>query len=181
MSHLLLAYSTTDGQTRKICLRLQQVVEGCGQRVTLFDINEATPDELAALDAGTFDGIVIGASIHYGKHHRKVYEFIARHQPVLERKPNAFFTVNVVARKPEKSTPQTNPYLKKFLRGITWQPAILAVFAGHIEYRKYRPLDRFMIRLIMRLTGGPTAPDTDVEYTNWASVDEFARRLCEMR
>ncbi|MDD2720166.1 MAG: menaquinone-dependent protoporphyrinogen IX dehydrogenase [Gallionella sp.] len=181
MPHILLAYSTTDGHTRKICQRLQQLIEGRDQRVTLFAINDATAGELSALDPGQFDKIVIGASIHYGKHHKKVNEFISLHQPVLERKANAFFTVNVVARKPEKNTPDSNPYLKKFLRKITWKPAHLAVFAGRIEYRRYGPLDRFMIRLIMRLTGGPTAPDTDVEYTDWARVDDFAQLVCKMQ
>ncbi len=42
----------------------------------------------------------------------------------------------LVARKPEKNTPETNPYLKKFLKQISWQPMELAVFAGRIDYKK---------------------------------------------
>ena len=30
----------------------------------------------------------------------------------------------------------------------------------------------------MRLTGGPTRPDTVVEYTDWDRVDAFGRSLC---
>ena len=74
--------------------------------------------------------IVIGASIRYGKHKPEVAEFVDRHQTELDARPNAFFTVNVVARKPGKDTPDTNPYLKGFRRKTTWRPALLGVFAA---------------------------------------------------
>lgn len=66
------------------------------------------------MDLHSFDKIVIGASIRYGKHNKEVYSFIKKHQPVLEEKENAFFSVNIVARKPEKNRPDTNPYLINF-------------------------------------------------------------------
>ena len=117
MSKILIIYSTTDGHTRKICQRLQQNIEKNGDQVELIVIEEVSPVELEA-----FDKIVIGASIRYGKHSPAVYAFISDNVQILESKRNAFFTVNVVARKPEKNQPDTNPYLKKFLTQIAWQP-----------------------------------------------------------
>jgi menaquinone-dependent protoporphyrinogen oxidase len=99
----------------------------------------------------------------------------------LEDKSNAFFSVNVVARKPKKNTPETNPYLQKFLRQITWKPKRLAVFAGKIEYQKYRFQDRLMIRLIMWITKGPTDPKTNIEFTDWNQVDGFGKIIHEMQ
>ena len=128
----------------------------------------------------SFDKIVIGASIRYGKHDKKVYDFIEKNQALLESKPNAFFSVNVVARKPEKNQPHTNPYLVKFLKQIDWKPKHLAVFAGRLEYRKYGYFDRQMIRFIMWMTKGPTAPDTNIEYTKWEDVDLFTAMICKM-
>ena len=90
---------------------------------------------------------------------------------------SAFFSVNVVARKPGKNTPATNPYLKKFLLQIPWKPRNLAVFAGQINYPVYGPLDRLVIRLIMWMTNGPTDPKSVVEFTNWEQVRAFGRRL----
>lgn len=176
MSNILVAYSTTDGHTRKICQRLQQLIESCGHQVTLHSINDADP-----IKPGEFDTIIIGASIHYGKHSKAAYAFIDEHLQTLDSKPNAFFTVNVVARKPEKNTPETNPYLRKFLSQIRWKPKNLAVFAGKINYQSCTPLDRFMIRLIMWMTKGPTAPDTNIEFTDWSKVDDFARVICEIQ
>jgi menaquinone-dependent protoporphyrinogen oxidase len=174
MSRILIIYSTTDGHTRKICQRLCQVVEQQHQ-VTLISI-----DDESNLDLESFDKIILGASIRYGKHHKKVYEFIIRNEQLLDSKPNAFFSVNVVARKPEKNQPETNPYLRKFLKQISWQPKELAVFAGKIDYKQYSFLDRQIIRLIMWITKGPTDPETVVEFTNWKQVETFGQLVSNM-
>lgn len=175
MANILIIYSTTDGHTEEICQRLQQVVEDLSHQVELVSLNDNPQLNLAS-----FDKIVVGASIRYGKHRPEVYRFIKTNQHILQTKPSAFFTVNVVARKPEKNQPGTNPYLKKFLKQITWQPRQLAVFAGKIDYQRYGFWDRSIIRFIMWITGGPTAPDTVVDYTNWKQVEEFGRVISEM-
>jgi len=102
-------------------------------------------------------------------------------QPLLQAKPSAFFSVNVVARKPNKNTPDTNPYMRKFLSQIAWKPDALAVFAGKIDYSKYRFFDRQMIRFIMYLTHGPTALDTVTDFTDWGNVDRLANNICKMQ
>jgi menaquinone-dependent protoporphyrinogen oxidase len=174
MSNILIIYSTTDGHTRSICERLQKSVAEYHD-VTLLAMAE-NPD----VDPGPFDKIVIGASIRYGKHQQQVFDFIERNQSQLEAKPSAFFSVNVVARKPEKNTPETNPYLQKFLKKIAWQPRNLAVFAGKIDYPRYDFMDRTMIRFIMWMTKGPTDPTLTIEFTDWDKVDEFARTVTKM-
>ncbi|MDA8413171.1 MAG: menaquinone-dependent protoporphyrinogen IX dehydrogenase [Desulfobacteraceae bacterium] len=144
MANILFIYATTDGQTKKISLRLQKVIEQQGHKVTLCSITECS-----GLDLQSFDKIVIGASIRYGRHSPLVTDFINRNKKLLDSKSNAFFSVNVVARKPEKSRPEANPYLQKFLRRISWNPKELAVFAGKIDYPSYRFIDWLMIRLII--------------------------------
>jgi menaquinone-dependent protoporphyrinogen oxidase len=129
----------------------------------------------------SFDSFVVGASIRYGKHSPLVLDFVQRHHRVLASQPNAFFSVNVVARKPDKNLPDTNPYLKKFLKQITWQPRLLAVFAGKIDYPVYKPLDRLMIRFIMWMTKGPTGRDAVVEYTDWTQVEDFGREIAQIQ
>ena len=175
MANILIIYSTTDGHTRRICERLKQAAENAGNTVVIARI-----DDEPNVDLEPYDKIVIGASIRYGKHRPQVYEFIRRNQQSLESKPSAFFTVNVVARKPEKNSPETNPYLQKFLKQISWQPQNLAVFAGKIDYPKYSFMDRQVIRFIMWMTKGPTDPTAVVEFTDWNAVDDFGHRICEM-
>jgi len=88
--------------------------------------------------------------------------------------------VNVVARKPEKNTPESNPYLQKFLKQISWQPRYMAVFAGKINYPIYSFWDRQAIRFIMWMTKGPTDPTTVVDFTDWDKVEEFGRLIASL-
>ncbi len=172
MASILFVYSTVDGQTRRICERLGERVAESGHVATL---SELTSDEQP--DPGTADCVVIGGSIRYGKHRPELAQFLDRHRKVLEPKPNAFFTVNAVARKPDKNAPETNPYMQKFLDGIGWRPEALEVFAGRIDYPRYGFMDRNVIRFIMWMTGGPTDPNSTVEFTDWNRVDAFGRRI----
>ena len=175
MAKVLIIYSTTDGHTRKICLRLKEIVEEKNNQVELVSITD-----VGAIDLSAYDKIVIGASIRYGKHSKQIYKFVKQYQEVLESKPNAFFSVSVVARKPDKNTPETNPYLKIFLKQISWEPKNLAVFAGKIDYQRYSFLDRSIIRLIMWITKGPTDPQANIEFTDWSKVEQFAQTIIEM-
>lgn len=175
MARILIIYSTTDGHTGKICRRLQERLREQGHQVEIHDIADGPPDSL-----DTYEKIVIGASIRYGRHRPAVFDFIQRNKDLLERRSNAFFSVNIVARKPEKDKPETNPYMKRFLQISKWHPDRLAVFAGRLEFPRYHILDRSMIRFIMLITGGPTARDTVIEYTDWERVDSFADEIAAM-
>lgn len=175
MSRILIAYSTVDGQTRRICEHLQRSLEGQGHAVTLAEV-----DGTQGPEPEPFDKVVIGASIRYGKYRAAVYEYVRAHRPSLEARPSAFFSVNVVARKPGKDAPDGNPYVKQFLRKTPWRPALLGVFAGRIDYPRYGFLDRNVIRFIMWMTRGPTDPQACVEFTDWDSVDAFAGRVATL-
>ena len=174
MTDILFIYSTIDGHTITICERLAQQAEGAGLRTSIRELSACTE-----IDLDSARTIVIGASIRYGHHRPFVRHFIRKHRERLDRKPNAFFSVNVVARKPEKNRPETNPYLVKFLRQISWRPRHLAVFAGRLDYPRCGFFDRQIIRLIMCITKGPTDPKGVFEFTDWSKVEAFGRELIE--
>lgn len=174
MSRTLIIYSTVDGQTKAICDQIQEICQAETQMVTVVSLEEAQ-----AVNLSYFDKVLIGASIRYGKHRPELLQYVNRHRAVLNSKKNAFFTVNVVARKPEKNTPETNPYMKKFLQLSLWQPQQLGVFAGKIDYPKYRFFDKFMIRFIMWITKGPTDTSGTFEFTDWDKVKAFGKAFSE--
>ena len=171
MKSTLIIYSTTDGQTLEICNKIFSKLN-VSESSQVIHISKAE-----GLDLNQFDKIIIGASIRYGKHKPELYEFIKKNVACLEVKENAFFSVNVVARKPEKNMPETNPYMQKFLELSPWIPKKLAVFAGKIDYPKYKFVDKHMIRLIMWITKGPTDIKNTYEFTDWNHVDEFSKQL----
>jgi menaquinone-dependent protoporphyrinogen oxidase len=175
MARILLAYSSVDGHTRAICERLAARLTAAGHRPELASLAGR-----AAIEVRAFDKIVIGASIRYGKHRPEVYDFIKSHRRLLDERPSAFFSVNVVARKPGKDTPEGNPYMKEFRKLTGWRARRQAVFAGKIDYQRYGYADRQVIRLIMFLTHGPTDPKACVDFTNWGNVDAFAGEIAAM-
>ena len=167
----LIIFSTTDGHTKKICEKIVNFLNN-EKLVKIASLDEATK-----LDLSEFQRIIIGASIRYGKHSRELYKFIKLNKRILDQKQSIFFSVNVVARKSEKNTPKTNPYIKKFLKVSKWQPKKLEVFAGKVDYPSYNTFDKYIIKLIMFITGGPTDTSQSFEFTDWSKVENFAKEL----
>ena len=169
MNRCLILYSTTDGHTKKICDYIANNLDEVN-KISVVNITSFNQKDL-----DNYDSIIIGASIRYGKHQSSLYKFINKNREKLDAKKNAFFTVNVVARKMEKNLPQTNPYMIKFLKLTKWKPQNLDVFAGRINYPKYGFIDKYAIRFIMWLTKGPTDTRGDFEFTDWDKVKNFAK------
>ena len=169
MHKSLILFSSIDGHTKSICKKISDHMGN--DEVDIFPISK----EFINLDE--YKTIIIGASIRYGKYRKELYKFIRKNKDYLDKKNNAFFSVNVVARKPNKNTPETNPYLIKFLKNIDWVPKKVGVFAGKIEYPKYKYFDKYAIKFIMWITKGPTNTSETYEFTDWEKVKAFAESL----
>ena len=167
----LILYSTRDGQTKKIANYIAGIIH---ENVDVKSITDMY--ELA-----NYDRIIIGASIRYGHFNKALYKTLEKHTALLNQKTTAFFGVNLTARKPEKSTPETNIYVRKFLQRITWKPTMSAVFAGALFYPRYNFFDRIMIQFIMRITGGETDPTKEIEYTDWQKVRSFSEAFLQLK
>lgn len=174
MARILLLYHGVYGQTRKICERLQSVLAARGDPAEIVPLAEHDGS------LADYDAIVIGASIRHGKHNPAVLEFIHRHLAVLASRPTAFFSVSLIARKPTRNTAETNPYVRAFLARSPWKPTLVGVFGGELDYSRYGPFDRHVIRFIMRINHGPTDLHTKVEFTNWDEVSRFAGRIAAL-
>ena len=171
MSVSIIIYSSTDGHTKVICERIMNFLN------EKSDIKIISLEEANKLDLSEFSKIIIGASIRYGKHSNKLYNFIESNKDILDQKESIFFSVNVVARKPEKNSPSTNPYIKKFLKTSKWKPKKIGVFAGKVDYPKYSFFDKYIIKFIMFITKGPTDTSKSYNFTDWSKVDDFAKEL----
>ncbi len=171
MSSFLFIYSSTDGHTKKICDRIKNFLND-GNLIELVSIEDAKK-----IDLSSFEKIIIGASIRYGKHSKELYKFIRLNKDILDQKECAFFSVNVVARKLEKNTAETNPYIKEFLKISKWKPNKLRVFAGKVDYPNYNFFDKYIIKLIMLMTNGPTDTSQSFEFTDWSKVEDFSQEL----
>jgi len=163
----LVLYSTRDGQTHAIA----SYIANCMKEKYECDVIDLLHAQHVTLSR--YDKVLVGASIRYGHFNAVLDKFVKQNIQQLNSMPSAFFAVNLTARKPEKRTPQTNSYVRKFLLGTPWKPAMCGVFAGALRYPRYRWVDKVMIQLIMRMTGGETDTSKEVEYTDWEQVKKF--------
>ena len=170
----IIIYSSVDGMTKKICHYIKDILIQNNNLVEIVPIN--TFDQKLT----EFDNIIIASSIRYGKHNEQIENLIRENAALLNSKKAAFVSVNLVARKVEKSKADTNPYVIKFLNAIEWKPKIVGVFAGKLDYKLYSFTDRILIKLIMLMTKGPTSTKTAIEYTDWNKVDEFAQEFAKI-
>jgi len=171
VANILLLCSTVYGLSKQICERIQASLREKGEQA------EVAPLVGQSIDPTAFDAIVIGASIKHGKHRPSVLDFIRRRQALLEPKPGALFSVNLMARKPAKNTPQTNPYLKRLLAKSPCKPGLSSVFAGEFDYSRCGPIDNCMMRFVMWINKSPTDFGTRVQFTHWDEVERFAGRV----
>ncbi len=177
MSRLLIFYATTEGHTAKIVQRVSQRLQALGHTVEMHRADTIPAD----LDPGACDGVIVGASIHYGKHPRYLRALVRRFRTVLTSQPSAFFSVSLSAGGPGAKPEAARRYLETFLRRVDWHPPQAATFAGALQYSKYGTFKKLLMRMIVGHAGGDTDTARDYEYTDWDAVtrfaDAFARQL----
>ncbi len=170
-SKILILYSTVDGHTKNICEYIIGKLRN-KKKISITSIEDSDKFNLS-----DFDEIIIGASVRYGYHRKNLYKYIERNKEILEKKKTAFFSLNLTARKPEKSTPETNPYIVKFLKKVNWQPNVKEVFAGRLDYPSLDILNKLAILFIMVITNGPKDTSKTYELTNWKKVDNLIEKV----
>lgn len=173
MSRSLILYATTEGQTARIAERMAHTLRGKGHVVDAF------PADAAPVGLDVYDGVIIGASIHYGRHPGSLRAWIRGHRRALAARPNAFFSVSLSAGGPGARPASAKRYLETFLRQTGWRPPQTATIAGALQYSKYGRFKTLLMRMIVGFAGGDTDPSQDYEYTDWSAVDRFAESFAQ--
>ncbi|WP_346960563.1 flavodoxin domain-containing protein [uncultured Arthrobacter sp.] len=167
MANIYLPFGTVEGQTARIAEYLAYVIREHGHEARAADLQTsgtALPDD--------YDGVIVGASVHMGKHEAVVTDFVRANKAALERLPSALFSVSLAAHGDEESA---EGYVEKFEEETGWRPAHVGLFAGALPYTQYGFLKRHMMK---RIVSGQGSTDTDLSrdyvYTEWDSVRRFA-------
>ncbi|MGS0695818.1 menaquinone-dependent protoporphyrinogen IX dehydrogenase [Shewanella sp. 0m-4] len=177
MKSVLVLYYSRGGHTARISRAMADHLISEGHKCDMMHISEAKAE---GLDWAQYDVVALGACVLYGSYHKSVFEFVAEHQADFNAKASSFFSVNVVARNPEKRVPENNKYLQKFIELSAWKPTDVKVIAGKVDYPSWRWYDRMMIQLIMKITDGPTDPKSVIDYTDWEDVKVYADHLISL-
>jgi menaquinone-dependent protoporphyrinogen oxidase len=171
MTRILIAYGTCEGHTARIAQYLADVIRAQGPMVDAVNVERASAGEPEGYDA-----VIVGASIHLGKHERQVVEYVRQNRDILERLPSAFFSVSLSAGdNTERARKAVGDCIEKFVRQTGWRPAKIGRFAGALLYSRYGFFKRWMMQKIASRRGSPdTDTSRDYVYTDWHRVRDFA-------
>lgn len=170
MTKVAILYGTSEGQTARISEHVARAMRDLGHEAETVDVKE----EPGGLD--DYDGLVVGSSVHMGKHEERVRDFVVENRDLLERVPSAFFSVSMTARDhTEEARAKTEEYVERFVEETGWRPDMVGVFAGALRYSQYGFIKRHIMKKISRDMGNPdTDASRDYEYTDWDDVGHFA-------
>jgi menaquinone-dependent protoporphyrinogen oxidase len=162
MTKILIGYGTTEGQTARIAAHIAEVIRSHGIEAVARDLKQSKD---AGLDR--HDAVIVGGSIHMGKHEDYVVDFVRKNRLKLEGLPSAFFSVSLAAH---GDTANAEAYLAKFEQETGWQPAQVGLFGGALLYRQYG---------FLKPGGLSTDTSRDHVYTDWDEVERFAEAFLE--
>ncbi|AMC34313.1 flavodoxin domain-containing protein [Janthinobacterium sp. B9-8] len=166
MKPILIFYASRDGQAERIAQTL--AVHLNTWPVQLCDLK--TPSAPTIPSAA----IIVVASVRYGRHLPEAVQFFKQKTKQLAQTPLAIASVSLSARKGDGSP---NGYLKKLIYQHQLSPFAALSIAGKLNYPHYGWLDKQIIRLIMRMTGGPSDGISCIEYTDWPQLTAFAQKI----
>ena len=167
-------YASHFGHTERIAQTLATTISLTGVPARARNI---VMDDPSDAELRSDDPCVLVSPIRYGAHLAAARQLLKRIAPLTPQKPLVLLSVSLSARKPGKTTPSGNLYLRKWISRSRAHPRLAAAIAGKLEYPRYNILDRTMIRLIMTITGGPTDATSVIDYTDWPRVAELAIQI----
>lgn len=171
MAQVLVLYGSTEGQTETVAERIGDVLETAGHDPTVVHILHR-PEALRLTD---YDAVIVGASIHGGRHQQYVTRYVKRHADELNRLPSAFFSVSLTAAEDtDEARDRAREYVADFLAKTGWDPDETAVVPGALRYGQYGTLKRFVMKRVAKRTSGDADTGRDYEYTDWGEVEAFA-------
>ena len=176
MTKILIAYGTAEGHTARIAQYLSDVIRGAGHEAWPVNV-----ERTSAPGPDGYDAVIVGASIHMGKHERCVVKYVRENRDTLERLPSAFFSVSLSAgENTDEARKAVGDCIEKFVKQTGWRPNKVGRFAGALLYTQYGFFKRWMMKRIAHSKGSPdTDTSRDYVYTDWHSVKHFAEEFLE--
>ena len=173
-TRVLIAYGSSEGHTAKIAEYLADMIRGNGCVADPVDLKRSAPPRTE-----DYDAVIVGASVHMGKHQKYVRRFVKKNLETLKRLPSGFFSVSLAAHAQDKAArKEIVGCLAEFAKETGWRPGKVAVIAGALLYTHYGLITRWIMRRIARSKGSPDLDTSrDYVYTDWEGVKRFAEEF----
>jgi menaquinone-dependent protoporphyrinogen oxidase len=171
---ILIAYGTTEGQTRKIAEAVAARVRELGHDAHLFDTARSPADVRVEF----YDKIIVAGSVHNQGHQEFVEVFVAAKLVELQKRPTLFLSVSLSAAFPQGML-EARSYVDAFLASTGWKPTESLLVAGALRYAEYDYFKQQVIEHLVLKGREVEGAKGDHEFTDWASlyraVDKFVR------
>ena len=172
MERILIVYGTSQGWTTRIVEQIADVLRGMAMVPTIHRADRIP----AGLDLGSFDGVLVAASVQFGRHQREVERFATRHAVELTVMPAAFLSVcGALAGSYPRAREEAAKYRELFAQRTGWRPRLAWSVPGRVAYTRYSLAIRLVMQFISWRTGRPTDTSRDWEFTDWDEVERLAR------
>ncbi len=162
---VLIAYGTTEGQTRKIVETVAAQITALGHDVEVFDTTELLGD----LNPQTFDRIIVAGSVHEGLHQESVELFALGNLSTLQEVPTMFISVSLAAAF-ESSLSDAQGYVDAFVKEVGWQPGKTLLVAGAVRHGEYDYYQEQILEHVVLEDRDVDAPKDDHEFTDWQAL-----------
>jgi menaquinone-dependent protoporphyrinogen oxidase len=179
MKPLVILYATREGQTRRIAEHIEALIRERGHTAKLRDVR----DLHEPFGSERYDGAILAASVHGGRHEPEMVAFVKRHRDTLEELPSAFLSVSLSEAGAEdptrpddvraKAAADAQQMIDRFLGETGWRPRRVKAVAGALLYSKYNFIVRFVMKHIAKKTTTATDTSRDYEFTDWKALDRF--------
>ena len=169
-SRILVAYTTSEGQTAHVARFIAETLAADGGEVQLADLRRESPEP------DRFDAVLIGGSVHAGKFQGELAGYVKANRERLNALPSWLFAISL--SEAIEGSPFGHEHaveqIETFLEATGWKPRGTASVAGAVKYRDYSWPKRLGMRTVLAKSGGETDTSRNWEYTNWEGVREFA-------
>ena len=188
---ILIAYATTDGQSRKIARFAADRLADSGHAVELLCVDDAK-----GLDLTRFHGVIVGGSGHMGGYQKALTRFVteaqtalggrrrlaadgAWWQTALGGKPSLMLSVSLSAAGTDaEDWAGIHKCVAQFEADTGWIPGRVEPVAGAFRFSEYDFFRAWAMRRIADQKGETIEAGKDKEYTDWdklgAVLDDWA-------
>lgn len=164
---ILIAYATTDGQTRKVARFAADRLGDAGHGVELLNLEDAE-----GLDLSRFDRAILAGSVHVMGFQKALTGFARANAAALGRMPTLFLSVSLSAA---GSDPEDwrglRACIDRLVAETGWTPGRVEHVAGAFRFTEYDFFRAWAMRRIAAEKGEAVDPHADKEYTDWARLD----------
>lgn len=165
--YILLAYATTDGQTRKIARHAADRLASNGHSVELLNVEDAD-----GLDLARFDAAILAGSLHIGGYQKALARYVAEAKAGLSLMPTLFLAVSLsAAGQDAEDWAGLRKCLAAFETETGWTPGRVEHVAGAFKFSGYDFFRAWAMRRIADQKGELVEPGKDKEYTDWPALD----------